>query len=400
MKFLQRAYAFILGGVFVTSAILIWKFGIINTLLVKLDLSSNDCDRIRQNYSSLINEMEGLGSNSSSEMGDWFLGDGISLVNQGCLTYEARYKPYETPMFGNEYLHHCNRILNNGKRSTVFGIRISQTQYFSKDFELFLRSVIAEVGWRYGKDVVLLQYIMDHTRTSTTVPAEFQSLLIPHDSSDIIIQFPTESDNIKGPEGRGYPPIAFYGHMSGLWYMKTNPNYDYMWIIESDVRALGPWDTILKYIGSEEEFVTTFPIEHTHPDNPWTPTKFKPENQFNGLQVMFGMSRKYFLAAEKEITMGKNAFLEIFLPSVAKVNNLTASYAALPVFGFNGSSLPNYDVGKLPPWTIVRGMNARIFTYGGTFHCTGNSNAPMFYARWKEDKTFCSTNSVVHPIKL
>jgi hypothetical protein len=361
---------------------------------------SDFCDRIRQNYTFFVNEMEDVASKSTSELGKWFLGYGTSLVNKGCLTYEARYKPYQTPMFGNEHLQDCNRILNNGKASSVFGIRIRQNQEFSEDLTLFVRSVIAEVGWRYGKDVVLLQYV-DHENAESSLPAEFAPFDVPHTSSDITLRFPNETMTLNQEYG-GFSAIASYGHMSGLWYMKTNPEYSYMWIIEADVRALGPWDTLLKYIGSQEDFETTFPIEYTDPNWNHKSKKFKPEDRVNGLQVMYGTSRKYVLAAEKEIAMGMNEFLEGFLPAVASKNHLTGSYTALPVFGPLDVNyvFQHNDMGILPNWTIVRGTTAKVFTYGATIHCTGGGGGDRFYNDWKSNSETCLTNTIVHPVKL
>jgi hypothetical protein len=59
-------------------------------------LNSTYCDAIRQKYIEFINEMENEASKSTQNIGDlWLMGDGVSVIDGGCLTYEARYKPYD-----------------------------------------------------------------------------------------------------------------------------------------------------------------------------------------------------------------------------------------------------------------------------------------------------------------
>jgi hypothetical protein len=115
---------------------------------------------------------------------------------------------------------------------------------------------------------------------------------------------------------------------------------------------------------------------------------------------MYGTSRKYSLAAENEIAIGNNAFLEVFLPSVASKNNLTCSYTALPVFRHNNTVLPSTTLDSFPDWITVRGPNSNLYEFGGTFHCTGAGDAHWFYQNWMDDSKVCLTNSVIHPVKL
>jgi hypothetical protein len=322
------------------------------------------------------------------------------------LTYENRYRAYQTPTLSNEKLIECNSLLD--KNATAFGIRISQNQVFSNDIQNFIRSVITEVGWIAGVDVVLL-YFVDGDKNSvvpTNIPEEFQPLLRIHDRFDIVTEFPTEAVVFDGVfQQAGYPAIGVFGHMSGLWFMKKNPQYEFMWIIESDVRSTGSWARILDHLGTNQDFMTTYPIEKTDPTWVWKSPKFDQDDLYNGLQVFYGTSKSFAAIAYRELELGNNAFLEQFLPSVAKKNNMTTSYTALPVYGKVEltewiNELFVYNKRKMPSWAIVKGTESHLFEVGSTFVNFGGAAAQPFYEHWITEPSFCPTTAIIHPIKM
>jgi hypothetical protein len=358
------------------------------------------CLHTRQKYSLVADKIRT--TKNSTNIEHWKVGAGVDAVNDGCLTYKERYAPYEEELFGNELLSTCNRMFPLEDKRSAFGIRISEKQLYVKDFELFLRSLIVELGWKMGIDVVLLVFVQDKKSFDVEkVPKEFQSLLTLHDKFDIAHHFPTENVFLD-PNFQviGYPAVAVYGHMSGLWFLKAHPQYDYTWNIESDVRGTGSWESILNHMGRKEDFTSIWPFEPTSSEWMWDTDKFETKDKFNSLQCVYGMSRKYFQAAEKELALGNNAFLEVFLPSVAKKHGLSASHSAYPVFYKDGTEATWREKIINPDWVVQRGVHDR-YQLRTTFDFTNpEAQAPQYHEEWKTNDSFCSPATFIHPVKV
>jgi hypothetical protein len=133
----------------------------------------------------------------------------------------------------------------------------------------------------------------------------------------------------------------------------------------------------------------------------WDTDKFETKHKFNGLQCAFGMSRTFFEAADKELGLGNNAFLEIFIPSVAKKHGLTASHTAFPVFQREGTEASWRETSVNPDWVVIKGVHADKYQFRTTFEYTqGDAQAPAFYNEWKKDGTFCPLATILHPVKV
>jgi hypothetical protein len=384
---------------------LIPLFGLVGLSILKTRYNANlhaECTELRERHASILQNLRKNRFNQSPNTKDWQLGTGVNMIGDGCLTYRDRYQDYYNTIEGNELLYKCNRKYPINQKRLAFGIRISETKQYTTDFKKFLRSVISELGWNTGVDVGLLLYVEDKSHFDMNrIPPEFQSLVKIHDRFDIVKHFPTERIFLNSSYRVDiYPPVALYGHMTGLWFMKTHSLYDYMWNIEDDIRSTGSWELITQYFDNSQDFQSMWPYEYTHPSWMWDTDKFEQQDKFHGVQTVFGMSRRYLKAAEKELTNGNQAFLEVFLPSVAKKHNLTATFNPLPVYAHeNGFAIGNKT--ELPPWVHVYGINSEIYHYRSTFdYAYPGPPALEFYNQWIDDTLFCVVPTLVHPVKL
>jgi hypothetical protein len=389
-----------------TRTLLYEKAQILETVVpVTLQDESTECHVLRKTYMEQVSEIQKQARLKRIHLPGWTMGTGVSLLTKGCMTAQQRYAPYMSPMVGTERLLECNRKVKRNQKPAVFGIRISEKQSYVLDFQRFLRSVVAELGWNLGIDVALLVYAENKQQFNVSqVPKEFQSLLRVHDNKDVVEAFP-KLTVFKDPNFQldGYPPVALYGHASALWLMKTQPQYEYLWVIESDIRATGTWDTILHHLGRNHDFVTPFPTEKTDPAWMWSTDRFEVKDLYNGLQCFFGISRQYATAAEQELALENNAFLEVFLPSVAHKHGLTSQYAAFPVFEQPNTNYPLgwKDKSSIPAWVQVKGVYQEKYQHRRTFDITyPQVPAPEYYEDWNKDLSFCTPATILHPIKV
>lgn len=103
------------------------------------------------------------------------------------------------------------------------------------DFWLSVCSIVIEASQRARRHVFL--YTLDGHEDS--VPSEFQLFIRVHPETELkriffLLPYDFHPENISG----GY----LHGDIACAFFLKQNPQYNFAWMIESDVRYAGHWD--------------------------------------------------------------------------------------------------------------------------------------------------------------
>lgn len=349
------------------------------------------------------------------------------LIDDKCWTYQDRYAHYHNLPPATKFVNDCHAHLKQ-PASMAFVIRVGETQFFTEDLILSIRAIIAEIGWKQGIDIFILQYIEDVSESDvSSIPSEFHSLLIRFNRNDLIADYdprvfePIASAPIK------IPVIAEYNHMAETYFMRSRPQYQHAWFVEADVRLIGRWDTYLDKVeqsmqkntppGMTMDLVNFGPSYLATPDWAWGKSLF----QFNlpdytmALLQLHRISRPLINKMHEAHKEGKNAYFEGFATTIATASGLNRFTFVNPVFSngsdpfagdpFTGIGDVDIDGDRLQKKNLYMGnleefpeKSPRLLYHGATY-CPMAKLTKPYYDEWKQNDTVCRAASLVHPVK-
>ncbi|KAJ3196229.1 hypothetical protein HK101_009692 [Irineochytrium annulatum] len=153
----------------------------------------------------------------------------------GCHTYKDRYSMYQDAEASKELAANLNDCRPEARSAVA--IRVNDVFEVSPDTMLHLRSLIAEVGWLMNHHVYLVVYMGDgdlnHDEQrkrleSSKIPPELWDLCVTYTAREIWPMFP---DPVFRDMWRD-------GHAVLIWFMRTHPQYDYLWSMDDDMERV------------------------------------------------------------------------------------------------------------------------------------------------------------------
>jgi hypothetical protein len=193
--------------------------------------------------------------------------------------------------------------------------------------------------------------------------------------------------------GMAYPkldnrPFVDHIHFSVLNFYLSHPDYDYYWLIESDVRFTGEWQTFFSAFRSFHHDLLTGHIRSIAQEPRWSwwnslshPTKTIPRQHYlRSLNVIYRISKNALMFLHEAQLDGWNGFAEILCPTLLTTNGFT-------LLDFGGESA----------YTPM-GHKNRFYTSCST---SSGSLLRLGTIRWRpsRSKPGMRKNKLYHPVK-
>lgn len=349
------------------------------------------------------------------------------LIDDKCWTYNDRYGHYHGMPPAYKFHNECHRLLKH-TTSTAFVIRLSEDQVWTDDVILSIRAIVAELGWKQGFDVFILQHIESFKDYNfLSVPAEFRPFAYQFTNTEIMKDYNAEVFlPIKNPPLE-IPLIAQYNHMVETYFMRSRPEYKFGWFAEVDLRSMGRWDIYLDKVeesikhttpkGSTMDLVNFGPSYLATSDWAWGKSlaQFNAEDYTMALLQLHRISRALVKEMHEAHKRGKNAYFEGFPTTVTTTSGLNRFTFTNPVFSngtipFTGdpfTGIANVDIAgpRLQKTNLYIGNledfpkgSPRLLYHGATYCPLGKFSKP-YYSEWIANGTICRPSSIVHPVK-
>ncbi|KAK6342241.1 hypothetical protein TWF730_001718 [Orbilia blumenaviensis] len=332
-----------------------------------------------------------------------------------CWTYKDRFSVYERPSPGMSDIIAKN---NKNKIKKAIILRLGEGQVWRSAFVSYVRSLVMEAGYISGYDIVIYIHLdlsgVQKAAWLEKIPQEFRALTQTFSTQDLRKWIP-EKAVFKNVYEQNHTPIQMF--------MAKNPQYDFVYSLEHDVRLIGRWDTLLADVDTEYAFhrkhkaedqempevpdlISFQTIRRPRVQWPWFQKEHACIKRFGGkantrssLGVVWGWSRRLTDAMTQYNAEGINCYFEYFAPSVAYQQNLTTFFYQHPLYCPNGAkpdrhSLNLTDFGKNDP----RRAQPDKVPVGCSYFFVDSYSKP-FWEDWYQHPEICRPPALVHPVK-
>ncbi|KAJ3132750.1 hypothetical protein HK100_004985 [Physocladia obscura] len=186
------------------------------------------------------------------------------------------------------------RANSNNKQRRVVVVRITASTLFTPDLVAAINFLIADAGDAAQNHVKLLVHynplrnilggstdkylskiLSDNERVQiikdSSIPRTYWRLCVLHTDFDLTSQF-----------GKLYENWNQSGHLAFIWFMNRFPQYEFIWLVEDDVRIIGSWKDLFERVqeqtrieypslkrGSLPDFVTFDEFKPPHDEWYW-----------------------------------------------------------------------------------------------------------------------------------
>ncbi|KAI9011034.1 hypothetical protein BC832DRAFT_590293 [Gaertneriomyces semiglobifer] len=307
--------------------------------------------------------------------------DGLD-VGRRCWTDETLYEPLRS-------LHGHTWPAPSVSARTAVLVRTSQHDEFTPDLVLHLRSILAD------SDENTATFLVVHVEGDEAAQTEWIRKTVPSEFQNIVMTFNTEILRSRYPT---FESVPVHNHVVNVLFADKFPQFDFMWIMEADVRLIGKWKTFLgasmEYAIKEAkglpDLVSFDKICVTEPDWWWRENcapHWPLEETSHGLLVLAGWSRKLMDAMRDSMVRGVNCYFEAFPPTIARHNGLSTVYVPHPIYYYEEQHLDYRCVTQ----DKTQGVS------GGTFQYQDYGAVRYYRELRKEGK--CRKTALLHPIK-
>ncbi|KAF3914650.1 hypothetical protein AA313_de0203468 [Arthrobotrys entomopaga] len=334
----------------------------------------------------------------------------------GCWTYRDRLGKYldTIPRFVRSLgvLNQCNP---KWKRAVV--VQLAKGQSWNKHFTRHLSALVNEVGWMGNYHVHILAFVDGDKKeqqnyVKDVIPEIFRPLVTAFNTSDLKTHLGEEVP---------FDTHESMSHVAIQKFMHDNPNYEFVYFINSATRLIGRWDTLLKTVDHEYAFhkdlakstgqampkvpdLVTFDVTR-EPDEKWEALEWACLQFFKGegkekkvrrsLSAMGGFSRRMVEALAAVNKQKINCNSEYFAPTVAAHSNLTTFFYQHPLYGMEEMRWNDVSA-KVGPNDAITVQKDKV-----AFDLSWSSNdkeAQIFWEEWVNNPEVCRPEALLHPV--
>ncbi|KAK6542131.1 hypothetical protein TWF694_007898 [Orbilia ellipsospora] len=341
-----------------------------------------------------------------------------------CWTFEDRFGAYKNLSLEMAAAISNNNKKNRSKKAIILrlggGNDANGKSAWKSQFIWHVRSLVMEAGYLAGYDVLIFVHLdlneEDRNAWLQRLPKELQPLVQTFSTRQL-------KEWIRGGQ---FKNVYEHNHIPIQMFMEKNPQYDFVYSIENDVRLIGRWDTFLADVDTEYSFHRKYQKSDqnmssipdlvsfqsiSQPPSDWVWYKEKEDQKcvkhFGGkdnilfsLGAVWGWSRQLTDSLTKLNTEGFNCYFEYFAPTVARWANLTSFFYQHPLYCPNRDSPSerhtiNPDkLGKNDP-RLVQSSKVPV---GCTYYFI-NIHSQPFWDTWYQNPRACRPPALVHPVK-
>lgn len=287
--------------------------------------------------------------------------------------------------------------------------------HFTAELLVHLRSLVVE---SFPRPVFLLHHC-ESTETKlhdvSRLPSWLQPIAFPY-ATDELLEF--LSDDVYGlvtvdgqvnltAKDRPRIDVKFYTDLPVLLFMKHNPHFAFVWVLEDDVRLIGSWDTFFtgSFAAAEANLarrnlsgppdLVTFETVCVATQQSWWWIKFvegfDSTHWRHGLLVLRGYSRQLVDKVQQVYKQNYQAHFEQFSLTVAEMFKLNVAVVDHPRYG---------DQNAIAPHACKQGLlpsGGADLPWGGSY-VFASDVALRLYNQWLE-QNYCQRPVLLHPVK-